>query len=107
MSDYDLFLLKCVVAAGQEHVLGAISESVEGDFESTRGLLKTALYYLVDMIEKSDVSGGEGAKSEFEEEVKGEEIGALRKLLKTLGQMEDFYDCIGGIIGLVSISIAN
>lgn len=93
-----------MVAAGQGHVLGPISESAaEGDFESARGLLKSALYGLVEMIEKWDVEeGGEGRVVECKEAVKGEEVGALRKLLKTLGEMERFYDCIGGIIGLVS-----
>ncbi|XP_058183043.1 UTP--glucose-1-phosphate uridylyltransferase 3, chloroplastic isoform X3 [Rhododendron vialii] len=101
LGDYELFLLKCVVAAGQEHVLGSISESVvEGDFESARGLLKSALYGLVEMIEKWDVEGGGGVVGgRVEEEVEGKEVGALRKLLKTLGEMERFYDCIGGIIG--------
>ncbi|KAG5533537.1 hypothetical protein RHGRI_027654 [Rhododendron griersonianum] len=102
LGDYELFLLKCVVAAGQEHVLGSISESVvQGDFESARGLLKSALYGLVEMIEKWDVEGGEGVVGGRveEEEVEGKEVGALRKLLKTLGEMERFYDCIGGIIG--------
>ncbi|KAF7132369.1 hypothetical protein RHSIM_Rhsim09G0179300 [Rhododendron simsii] len=101
LGDYELFLLKCVVAAGQEHVLGSISESVvEGDFESAKGLLKSALYGLVEMIEKWDVEGGEGVVGgRVEEEVEGKEVGALRKLLKTLGEMERFYDCIGGIIG--------
>lgn len=105
LGDYELFLLKCVVAAGQEHVLASISESVvEGDFESARGLLKSALYGLVEMIEKWDVEGGEGVVGvRVEEEVEGKEVGALRKLLKTLGEMERFYDCIGGIIGLVNL----
>lgn len=105
LGDYELFLLKCVVAAGQEHVLASISESVvEGDFESVRGLLKSALYGLVEMIEKWDVEGGEGVVGgRVEEEVEGKEVGSLRKLLKTLGEMERFYDCIGGIIGLVNL----
>lgn len=93
LNEYELFLLKCVVAAGQEHVLGSVSESdsVESEFESARASLKSALYVLVDMIEKWDVNGNVGLGNH--------EIVALRSLLKTLGEIEQFYDCIGGIIG--------
>ncbi|RVW42316.1 UTP--glucose-1-phosphate uridylyltransferase 3, chloroplastic [Vitis vinifera] len=65
---YELFLVKCLVAAGQEH-----------------------------MIEKWEVSGAEGLGKK--NGVADEEIGALKKLLKTLRETEQFYDCIGGIIG--------
>ncbi|XXG85906.1 hypothetical protein AAC387_Pa11g0905 [Persea americana] len=60
----ELFLLKCLVAAGQEHVLR--SESLESGF---------GVFYA----------------DEF-----GQELG---KLIRTLGEIERFYDCIGGIIG--------
>ncbi|GFY82086.1 UDP-glucose pyrophosphorylase 3 [Actinidia rufa] len=80
LGNYELFLLKCVIAAGQEHVIGSVS-LVEGDFESTRGVLK----------------GVNGDKDK--ERLKGEEIGVLRTLLKTLKDVEKFYDCIGGIVG--------
>ena len=100
LDNYELFLLKCVIAAGQEQVIGSFS-SVEGDFESTRGVLKGALYTLVEMIENWDVNGGERLGEKDKERLKGEEIGVLRTLLKTLKEMEKFYDCIGGIIGLV------
>ncbi|XP_052198869.1 UTP--glucose-1-phosphate uridylyltransferase 3, chloroplastic [Diospyros lotus] len=97
---YELFLLKCVVAAGQEHVLGSVSEVIDGEFESARGSLKRALHSLVEMIEKLDVRGGGGWKK-ADESLKGEEeeVKTLRTLLKTLREMEHFYDCIGGIIG--------
>ncbi|GFY83488.1 UDP-glucose pyrophosphorylase 3 [Actinidia rufa] len=98
LDNYELFLLKCVIAAGQEQVIGSFS-SVEGDFESTRGVLKGALYTLVEMIENWDVNGGERLGEKDKERLKGEEIGVLRTLLKTLKEMEKFYDCIGGIIG--------
>lgn len=62
--EHQVYLLKCVVAAGQEHLL------LGGEFEVGRGL-------------------GYGE----------EDIKALRSLLKTLGEVEQFYDCIGGIIG--------
>ncbi|PSS34449.1 UTP--glucose-1-phosphate uridylyltransferase [Actinidia chinensis var. chinensis] len=93
LGNYELFLLKCVIAAGQEHVTGSVS-LVEGDFESTRGVLKGALYTLVEMIENWGVNGDKD-----KERLKGEEIGVLRTLLKTLKDVEKFYDCIGGIVG--------
>lgn len=101
LSSYELFLLKCLVAAGQEHVLDFGFEFADdGGFESARGSLKSALYALVGMIEKLDVNGGNGG---FENRIglslNDEDIGDLRKLLKILAEVEQFYDCIGGIIG--------
>ncbi|XP_024970468.1 UTP--glucose-1-phosphate uridylyltransferase 3, chloroplastic isoform X2 [Cynara cardunculus var. scolymus] len=95
LDDYELFLLKCTVAAGQEHVLGPgydTDSDFNGDFESARGSLKTALYTLVEIIEKWEGNDDR----EIHEEVDGV---ALRSLLKTLRDVEEFYDCIGGIIG--------
>ena len=93
---YGLFLVKCLVAAGQEHVLGLESEMSE--FESTWSDIKSALYALVEMIEKLD-NGRERSGSNTGFGLKSEEVGDFEKLLKTLGEIERFYDCIGGIIG--------
>ncbi|KAJ9539820.1 hypothetical protein OSB04_026326 [Centaurea solstitialis] len=98
LDEYELFLLKCTVAAGQEHVLGGgydvdLDVVNGGEFESARGSLKTALYALVEMIEKWDGSDGREVCEKKVDRV------ALRSLLKTLGDVEEFYDCIGGIIG--------
>ncbi|XP_031109281.1 UTP--glucose-1-phosphate uridylyltransferase 3, chloroplastic [Ipomoea triloba] len=93
LDKYEVFLLKCLVAAGQEHVLGEFG----GDFDSERSSLKSALYALAEMIEKWDVNeggGGGGGLGLGEEDIR-----ALRSLLKSLGEIEQFYDCIGGIIG--------
>lgn len=93
LDKFEVFLLKCLVAAGQEHVLGEFG----GDFDSERSSLKSALYALAEMIEKWDVNeggGGGGGLGLGEEEIR-----ALRSLLKSLGEIEQFYDCIGGIIG--------
>jgi hypothetical protein len=70
--------------------------------ESARSSLKSTFYALVEMIEKLDVDGGGGngrlgKKSGFG--LEDEEIGEFKKLLKTLGEIEQFYNCIGGIIG--------
>ncbi|KAL8520290.1 hypothetical protein ACS0TY_011002 [Phlomoides rotata] len=95
LSDYDLYLLKCVVASGQEHVLGEFGrELVKGELENGRSSIKSALYALADMIENWDVNGGGGSQR-----LKDEERAALRSLVKMLGEVEQFYDCIGGIIG--------
>ncbi|GFQ07401.1 hypothetical protein PHJA_002884200 [Phtheirospermum japonicum] len=95
LSEYEVYLMKCVVAAGQEHVLGEFGRGLEnGELEMGRSSIKNALYALADMIEKWDANGGgrnEGLRDEERE--------ALRSLLKMLGEVEEFYDCIGGIIG--------
>lgn len=96
----ELFLLKCVVAAGQEHVFGSGLDFVRSDSASSRSSLKSVLYTLVEMIEKWDPNGGDGGLGRKNNAgLKDEEIGALKKLLKTLEDIEQFYNCIGGIIG--------
>jgi hypothetical protein len=104
LDSYELFLVKCLVAAGQEHALGFgfEFEPLESELESARSSLKSTFYALVEMIEKLDVDGGGGngrlgKKSGFG--LEDEEIGEFKKLLKTLGEIEQFYNCIGGIIG--------
>lgn len=85
---WEAFLIKCLVAAGQEHVLA----EAEVEKVSASGL-KRALHVLGDMVEKWSLNGNgvaNGGGGEREE---------LEKLLKTLGEMEKFYDCIGGILG--------
>ncbi|XP_011084881.1 UTP--glucose-1-phosphate uridylyltransferase 3, chloroplastic isoform X2 [Sesamum indicum] len=95
LSDCDLYLLKCVVAAGQEHVLGEFgAELANGEIEIGRSYIKNALYALAEMIESWDVDGGSRGHG-----LKDEEKAALKSLLKMLGELEQFYDCIGGIIG--------
>lgn len=101
LSDYDLYLLKCVVAAGQKHVLGEFGADLEnGETEIGRSSIKSALYALAEMIENWDVNGGSGSHG-----LKDEERVALKSLLKMLGEVEQFYDCIGGIVGLAFMII--
>ncbi|KAF2319143.1 hypothetical protein GH714_013553 [Hevea brasiliensis] len=98
----ELFLLKCLVAAGQEHVLSLGIELVENEVESARNSVKSALYALAEMIGRFDFSeNGEYSLRKSDNWVVFERrgYGDLRKLLKTLGEIEQFYDCIGGIIG--------
>ncbi|KAL7108918.1 hypothetical protein ACP275_06G143000 [Erythranthe tilingii] len=95
LTDYEMYLLKCVVAAGQEHVLGQFGRELEnGELEMGRSAIKTALYTLAEMIENWDANG-RGTSHDL----KDEDRAALRSLLKMLGKVEQFYDCIGGIIG--------
>lgn len=101
LNDYEIFLLKCVVAVGQEHVLGEFPEVV-GSL-SERGALKSAFYSLVEMIEGLD--GNSGDKGSGHDGFSSEEIKALRGLLKTLGEMEKFYNCIGGIVGYQIVAL--
>lgn len=90
------------MAAGQEHVLG----SWEGEGESVRNSVKSALYALVDMIERLDFNGREGVgKRNVGGSLDDEEVEDLKRLLKTLREIEEFYDCIGGIIGSVLVTL--
>lgn len=99
LDEYELYLIKCIVAAGQEHVLRSSYDNTDSDVDSesvsSRSALKSALYSLVEMIEKWDGS------NDREVHVKKVDGVALNSLLKTLKDVEEFYDCIGGIIGLV------
>ena len=100
LSSDQLFLLKCVVAARQEHVLCLDeAESLESA-AAAASAVKSALYAIAEMIENLNSYNGNGgagtgmALGDYE-------IIELNKLLETLAEIERFYDCIGGIIGSV------
>ncbi|CAL5203037.1 unnamed protein product [Lathyrus oleraceus] len=98
----NLFLIKCLVAAGQEHVL-CLSETVP-ELESpamASGSVKSAFYALAKIIENMDPSnsGVSFGKMDMGMSLEDHEILDLNKLLETLAQIESFYDCIGGVIG--------
>ncbi|WVZ07802.1 hypothetical protein V8G54_021148 [Vigna mungo] len=101
LSSDQLFLLKCVVAAGQEHVLcldGTESLESAAAAASTASAVKSALYAIAEMIENLnsfDGNGGVGSGMALGDY----EIIELNKLLETLAEIDQFYDCIGGIIG--------
>ncbi|XP_059627949.1 UTP--glucose-1-phosphate uridylyltransferase 3, chloroplastic [Cornus florida] len=103
LDEHEFFLLKCVIAVGQEHVLDSFP--VSDEFESANSSLKSALYALAEIIEKWDASGGESCGKNVDLRFDNEEIGALRTLLKTLREMEQFYDCVGGIIGYQIVAL--
>lgn len=99
----EVLLLKCLVAAGQEHVLGYELDWYGGDGRhehhhrnggvSGGSALRDALYSLAGLVGKwtsEGVVGGEKGSEEME---------VLPRLLKFLDSIEEFYDCIGGIIG--------
>ncbi|MQL69230.1 hypothetical protein Taro_001480 [Colocasia esculenta] len=90
----EVFLLKCVVAAGQGHVLVSEMEGDGWEVRTEGSALKSAFYVLAEMVENwgSDGNGIGGANDRVG-------IVALNGLLKTLGEIEQFYDCIGGIVG--------
>lgn len=98
----ELFLFKCLVAAGQEHVLGWGFEFVQSEMESVRSSVKSALYALVSIIEKLDVNGEDSGEKIGGVALNDEDFKDLKKLLKNLGEIEQFYNCIGGIIGSVN-----
>nr|XP_043631343.1 UTP--glucose-1-phosphate uridylyltransferase 3, chloroplastic isoform X2 [Erigeron canadensis] len=96
LDEYELYLIKCIVAAGQEHVLGSGYDDMDssgGEFVSARSTLKSALYSLVEIIEKWDGNDDDHHVNKKVDSVE------LNSLLKTLRDVEEFYDCIGGIIG--------
>ncbi|KAJ6720605.1 UTP--GLUCOSE-1-PHOSPHATE URIDYLYLTRANSFERASE 3 CHLOROPLASTIC [Salix viminalis] len=104
LTSRELFLLKCLVAAGQEHVISLDGIELVEDVavESVRTPVKSALYSLVEMIEglHSSDNGNRGLdKINYGENLNDEEIKDLKKLLKSLVEVEEFYDCIGGVIG--------
>ncbi|KAJ0987634.1 hypothetical protein J5N97_005990 [Dioscorea zingiberensis] len=91
LKPWEVLLIKCLVAARQGHVLG-----VEFDCEEVRtdgSALKSAFYVLGDMVEKWSL-GGNGTVDNRDVDME-----LLRRFLKTLDEIERFYDCIGGIIG--------
>ncbi|XP_010504481.1 PREDICTED: UTP--glucose-1-phosphate uridylyltransferase 3, chloroplastic isoform X2 [Camelina sativa] len=107
LNSEEMFLVKCVIAAGQEHALcmnyeEGFEEEEEEEEYTVRSSVKNALYALVEMIERLDVnssSGYNGGRREMDTVLGAEEIAHFRKFLKFLDEIEQFYDCIGGIIG--------
>ncbi|ESQ44484.1 hypothetical protein EUTSA_v10005783mg [Eutrema salsugineum] len=103
LNSKEMFLVKCVIAAGQEHALCVgYEETFEEEEEeyTVRSSVKNALYALVEMIERFDVnSNGYKGRRETCTVLDAEEIAHFRKFLTFLGEIEQFYDCIGGIIG--------
>lgn len=94
LTPFEIFLLKCLVVAGQEHVLGFDFDWGKR-FESGSEL-RRAFYALGNMIEGWSVDNGNGTQTADADVA---EMDMLKKLLKLLGEMEQFYNCIGGIIG--------
>ncbi|XP_010554677.1 PREDICTED: UTP--glucose-1-phosphate uridylyltransferase 3, chloroplastic [Tarenaya hassleriana] len=102
LTSSEMFVVKCLVAAGQEHAfsLGYEEAFVEREESSARSSMKNALYALVEMIERFDVNSNDvEGRREHGLALSAEEVGHLRKFLKFLEEIEQFYDCIGGIIG--------
>ncbi|CAH2064010.1 unnamed protein product [Thlaspi arvense] len=103
LNSKEMFLVKCVIAAGQEHALYVgYEETFEEEEEeyTVRSSVKNALYALVEMIERFDVnSSGYKGRREMGTVLNAEDISHFRKFLTFLGEIEQFYDCIGGIIG--------
>ncbi|OVA02764.1 hypothetical protein BVC80_9093g113 [Macleaya cordata] len=97
----EIVLLKCLVAAGQEHVLSSELDFVHEEFQSGKSSLRSAFYALADMVENWDLNGGggEGTGRKRDELGKDRILAPLRELLRILAEIEQFYNCIGGIIG--------
>lgn len=95
----EVFLVKCLVAAGQGHVVGLGTEEEE-DMHVERSGLRRALGVLAGMVEKWELSGVmngmEGVK--YIKEGEGDDF---KRLLRVLEDVERFYDSAGGILGYV------
>lgn len=101
LGSFQLYLIKCLIAAGQEHVLNYGMEYVDSEVQSVRSEVKSALYALVEMIERWDIQGGQSEvlDNRTGSLLENEQVKDLNMLLKSLAAIEQFYDCIGGIIG--------
>ncbi|XP_057847616.2 UTP--glucose-1-phosphate uridylyltransferase 3, chloroplastic isoform X2 [Cryptomeria japonica] len=122
LGERQFYLLKCLVAIGQEHVLFIEQSWLDlkqgpenGGQVRSSSPLKNALYVLLSMIDNWEKTGNYAKNHMFlnlktgENSVKTvhaknktwkEEIShALDGLLTTLEDVETFYDCIGGIVG--------
>ncbi|CAH8360429.1 unnamed protein product [Eruca vesicaria subsp. sativa] len=100
----EMFLVKCVIAAGQEHALcvgyeETFEEEEEEEEYTVRSSVKNAFNVLIEMIERFDVNSSGGYKDRRNTVLEAEEVDHFRKFLTFLGEIEQFYDCIGGIIG--------
>ncbi|KAK9159152.1 hypothetical protein Scep_005726 [Stephania cephalantha] len=95
----EIVLLKCLVAAGQGHVLeSGLEEEDWAVADSRRSPLRSSVYALAEMIENWDFNGGYGKRGGVGVQG-GVDVQPLKKLLRFLGEVEQFYNCIGGIIG--------
>lgn len=106
----EMFLVKCVIAAGQEHALcvGCVEtfeEEEEEEEYTVRSSVKTALYALVEMIERFDVNSRSSSYKDTSRVLEADEVAHFRKFLSFLGEIEQFYDCIGGIIGYLILNL--
>ncbi|KAH7283470.1 hypothetical protein KP509_34G009000 [Ceratopteris richardii] len=123
-NEYEIYLLKCLVASGQEHVLRAPSEwlnqfedtlqnPMDAELESngnslTRldlngsGKLPSGHRIFNEVIQSTSLSSEE-RKYSTSGNTRPSCIGQLKELLniliQTLHKMESFYNSIGGIIG--------
>ena len=91
----EAYLLKCLVAAGQDHALGWPAGDSRRNGAAGGSALREALYSLAGLVGRWSEEGA--APDDVARGGQTEEL--LRQLLKFLGDIEEFYDCIGGIIG--------
>ncbi|KAI3908528.1 hypothetical protein MKX01_009330 [Papaver californicum] len=109
---HEVVLIMSLVACGQQHVLSSHEfDFVEGKKKSKKtSSLRSVLFGLAELVENWDIHGGAGAGAGGGggEEVNGWRHGGvgkdgiiepLKELLKSLKEINQFYNCIGGIIG--------
>lgn len=113
LGERQIFLLKCLIAIGQEHVFSVEPSWLESKEEPVRSssALKNAFYILLNMIENWEKSGNSARDQRYlhlrpgnddtgPDTTGNDEISLpLGRLLLMLEEMETFYDCIGGIVG--------
>ncbi len=104
----DLYLLKCMVASGQEHVLDAPSDMLSTLVGASADKVKDTKFEL----SSDDCSLASPAKKKMDQEevmqnghvsnagtIVESMTRSLQSLVRMLERMDRFYDSIGGIIG--------
>ncbi|KAI5055644.1 hypothetical protein GOP47_0029165 [Adiantum capillus-veneris] len=102
-SDYEVYLLKCLVAAGQEHVLHAPSQwlnqlenAPQNDLDLQVDLGMNGSLKRDHHLERRNLKAG---SSQTTSNGVGAMGSMLKGLIQTLHRIELFYNSIGGIIG--------
>ncbi|MCL7035925.1 hypothetical protein MKW94_018116 [Papaver nudicaule] len=111
---HEVVLVLSLVAAGQQHVISSREfDFVEGKSQKkkNRSSLRSVLFGLAEMVENWDIQGGAGGGgggggggelNGWKHEgvvTDGRITEPLNELLKSLKEIDQFYNCIGGIIG--------
>lgn len=110
LSEYDKYLIKCLVASGQEHVMDWTQPISQEQIVTGTDLLKGTFHLMGQLIQvcndvkslqtwPSGIAGLNMLASNKRGREQEEFRLSLKGFLQVLDAMEKFYDCIGGIVG--------